>query len=112
MVAFWSAYRESKDGGREAVLRLRRAWPSRGREYLDFYEQSEIKILVTRDRFPIGTPDAASKKATQRGRFLVRNKRNKNDPTRHRGVLAGVKLEHVFNKIIVTVPVSNKKWDN
>ena len=24
--------------------------PSRGREYLDFYEQSEIKSLVTRDR--------------------------------------------------------------
>jgi hypothetical protein len=37
---------------REAVLRPRRALPSRGREYLYFYERSEIKRLVTRDRVP------------------------------------------------------------
>ena len=61
--------RESKDGGREAVLRNQaEAWTSdqfflkvillekwkysvwcRGREYLCFYERSEIKILVTCD---------------------------------------------------------------
>ncbi len=51
--AFCRKWGESKDGGREAVLRLRRAWPSRGREHLDFYERSEVKSLVTCDRSPI-----------------------------------------------------------
>ena len=44
------AIEESKDGGRKAVLRLRRAWPSRGREHLGFCERSEVKDLVIRDR--------------------------------------------------------------
>jgi len=42
---------DSKDAGREKFKKLFKL-PSRGREYFIFYEQSEIKNLVTRDRIP------------------------------------------------------------
>jgi len=45
------AGRDSKDAGREKFEKLFKL-PSRGREYFIFYEQSEIKNLVTRDRIP------------------------------------------------------------
>lgn len=47
---------ESKDGGRGAVTCLQVAWPSRGREHFGFYERSDIKNLVIRDRFSLAPP--------------------------------------------------------
>ena len=52
--------RDSKDGSGIQDEQSECLSPSRGREYLGFYERSVVKYLVTRDRIPHSPPNETS----------------------------------------------------